>query len=352
MPNTLPDGRDKRFKRYCFRPSVGTSIVVGLLALCLSQGRTAGVEPAGPTLADVLLNELPDAARIKGSARCIQIFKTTPGAIDEHPLAPLAVVSREGESFIRNRECWAPVDLTPISACQFDSNLHRRMWTARLGWTLISPRHVLCAKHDGLGTTAVIFVSRTNMEVRRKVVDVEPVGPAPADDDRRAVEADFVIGLLDQPIDEQESGVSFARIMPLDRVPALRHGVVAPFIPVMHTNQDREVCVLDWIAAGRPRFERDLFFAPPSELELSRFYKSVRPGDSGSPLFTAIDGQFILLSVFHTASQGSSVSAFRIEIESAMRNLDQRNGREGEVRLTEAKRVDHSRSAQVLPQKK
>lgn len=276
------------------------------------------------------------AAAIAKMDTAMPIFRSIPATIDGKPMEKLAALDSAGAGFVRNSTCWAPVDLTPISACQFDVDPRRPVWTSRLGMTLISPRHVLMAKHNNITNTDVIFVSAENRMVRRKMIDAAPVETAAHEDNDRPVYADFYVGLLDQDVDKSIYGVDFAKILPLDFVPSLRSGALAPFLPVMHTNQDREVRVMDWISGGRRGFNYDLFFSAPGEIELSKSYKAARSGDSGSPIFTTINGQFVLLSVFHTPIQGSSVAALRAEINAAMAALQRAHGSAAVYQLTEA----------------
>lgn len=282
------------------------------------------------------LSSLTDcAAGVVNVATAIPIFRRAPSEIEGVAVEKLSTLEANRE-FVRNRACWAPVDLTPISACQLNPDPRRRVWTSRLGMTLISPRHVLMAKHNNITDTEVIFVSNENHQVRRKMIDAQPVETAAREENGRPVYADFYIGLLESDIDQAIDGVNFARILALDFAPSLRSGALAPFLSVMCTNQDREVRLLDWISAGRRGFGCDLFFSAPGEIGLGNFYKPARGGDSGSPIFTSINGQFVLLSVFHTPVQGSSMVALRTEIDAAMAALQQRHGGGHAYRLTEA----------------
>jgi hypothetical protein len=202
--------------------------------------------------------------------------------------------------YVRNTACWcADMDLTCLSPWNSDGGNNK-------AGTLISPRHILFAKHYRIATGATIrFVTADNQVVERTMTTRQDVA-----------DADLCLGLLDSDV---PSTIGFARVLPadiLDYMPGAAHRVAGLLL-----DQEEKALVGDLTAQSFNSF------ATPTDPQRLAFNEEIIGGDSGNPAFLLIDtgnGVEPVLATTWTGGGGGSgpnISALHDEINAAMTTL-------------------------------
>ncbi len=202
-------------------------------------------------------------------------------------------------TFVRNPACWTgPYDLTGLSP-----------WNAahanRRAGTLVSPRHVVFAKHYPLsaapGSNDIAFVAADGTTVVRKLVAV--AYPA----------VDIGVGVLDAD------------------VPAIiRHyPVLAPTwgsalartggLPMLHIDQEEKALVRDMTATGPGASY--CFHTTPVDPLRQQFSETLISGDSGNPAFLLVNGEPVLVLTHHYATGGPFYTSHLGAVDAAMAQL-------------------------------
>lgn len=148
--------------------------------------------------------------------------------------------------------------------------------------TLITPRHVVMAKHYQRPLTSkVIFHDRRGRHLERKLVRVQ-----------RAAH-DVAVALLDSPVPAGYRPYALPR-------PKATHSASLPGKPVYLTDQNRRIFVHQ--IAGIQR--GTVFFRhPPSQR--AGYMKKLVSGDSGNPSFILHQGEPILIETHTTGGPGA-----------------------------------------------
>ena len=176
--------------------------------------------------------------------------------------------------------------------------------------TLLSPQHVILAKHlvSPIGRSYT-FCGTNGFHAVRTLVATQGVAST-----------DITIGLLDNPLPE-----SFvpAKLLPDGYERYIGNGA---FIPILHMDQDRHSFVQE--LPPMPRYEKrfyEILCNRGSTANRLKYYESVIGKDSGSPCFMIIDGQRILLYAVqghqwnnYLASKGYHTFLFKSEIQQLM----------------------------------
>ena len=176
--------------------------------------------------------------------------------------------------------------------------------------TLLSPQHVILAKHlISPPGRCYTFCDTNGFRAVRILVATQGVA-----------NTDITIGLLDSSLPE-----SFipAKLLPNGYERYIGTGA---FIPVLHMDQDRHSFVQE--LPSMPRFEKrfdEILCNRGSTAKRLEYYESVIGKDSGSPCFMIIDGQRILLYAVQghqwnnfLASKGYHTLLFKSEIQQLM----------------------------------
>lgn len=213
-------------------------------------------------------------------------------------------------AYVRNTENWA-VDhvqqFTCISPWNSDGSFTK-------AGTLISPRHVVFATHYTPTVASTIrFIAADNTVITRTIsaVVVIPV--------TGSLYPDITIGVLDSDV---PGTISFAKVMP-NGWEAKLPNIVTSRPPAIGTDQEEKMLVRAAYEIDHAQPGALATFVSPSEHVYLHFYENLVGGDSGNPCFFLINGELVLLTVWSRGGggQGTSVSAFKTEINAAMTTL-------------------------------
>ncbi|MDR0993406.1 MAG: hypothetical protein LBN38_02410, partial [Verrucomicrobiota bacterium] len=214
-------------------------------------------------------------------------------------------------NYVRNTNCWAySYDLT----CHSPWNSTRSVYDTG---TLISPRHVLFAEHWGNGVTngtVMRFVDQQNNVIERTLVAKIPHPLY----NSSAIYPDLSVGLLDSDVPTNQ--ISFAYVLPDNYTNYLSRGTR---LPALALNQFHKatVCDIKDISGREPNGRIYTKIQPPIDITRNGFYTPIIDGDSGNPLFVFLSGKTVLLTVWTHASDGTSVTAFKEDINEMMTAL-------------------------------
>jgi hypothetical protein len=246
-----------------------------------------------PALALLMINTVDNAVAGQNATLAKPIYST-----QDH-VAP---------SYVRNTSCAANAyasALTALSPWNSDG-AHLK------AGVLISPRHVMFATHYTPALSSTIrFVKTDNTLVTRTISAVQALT------DTASLFPDITIAKLDSDV---PAGIDFARVFPVSFTAQLS---LAPLdlIPCFAVNQSENLVVFDVqklpsVTTASQRME----WASPRLLDAIRypFYTPLAGGDSGSPLFTIIDGKLILLALATSTTAGTHVAPWHTAINAAM----------------------------------
>lgn len=221
-----------------------------------------------------------------------------------------SVQNHTGGIYTRNTSNWAYSKvqaMTSISPWNSDSAFQK-------AGILVSPRHVLFAKHyrPAQGST-IRFVQVNNTVVTRTlsaVIDLPTIS---------GFYPDITIAVLDSDV---PSGISFAKVLPNGFEAKLPADLQPARIPCATTDQEEKLLVTDVASLANQNGDQDFLLTqtPTSALRLG-FYENLVGGDSGNPAFWFIGSDLVLLSMWTTATYGTSVAAFRDDINATMTTL-------------------------------
>ncbi|KAL5020881.1 hypothetical protein ScPMuIL_000036 [Solemya velum] len=200
------------------------------------------------------------------------------------------------QSYVRNTKCWAySLDLTSISPW----NSHNGN---RKAGTLVSPRHIIFARHYSIRLNSTIrFVDRNNRVVDRRLVKTKPLPNPPGTHGREWLgQSDLVVGLLETDV---PSSITFAKVLPknltLIQPPTNVH------VPVLSTDFEEKALVADFYSLSR---YRGILRTPAGTSSRSDYFEPKIVGDSGNPSFFVIHDDLVLLFVFTFGGAGSGSS--------------------------------------------
>ncbi|MCF7834387.1 MAG: cadherin domain-containing protein [Candidatus Pacebacteria bacterium] len=187
--------------------------------------------------------------------------------------------------------------------------------------TLISPRHMVLARHAGLDDdSTVVFVDNSNNIVTRTIIGQKTVGPI---DPLLIAEHDIQVLLLNEDITE-EDGITYYPIIDFDTFKEYVQTVSSVPVIMLHSelpvepNTLREDKVIIKNMTGTP--STTVGYTTPSSPR-SDFNETLVGGDSGNPIFAVIGGRLVLVSTVFSASNGPFHTNFVSEINSAMTSL-------------------------------
>lgn len=167
--------------------------------------------------------------------------------------------------------------------------------------TLITPRHVVMAKHYARPAAApVIFHDRTGKRIQRKLIGFAPGA------------GDVMVGLLDEPVP------SNYRPYPL---PAVLDAYALLDEPVIVSDQNRNLFVhlIASIGNGTIAFKHDT-------TERHGWSKNLVVGDSGNPSFMIVGNELVLVETHTTGGSGAGPfygdAAVQQSVRQAVQKLD------------------------------
>lgn len=221
--------------------------------------------------------------------------------------------NHDQNNYTRNIHCWAyGLDLSCISP--WNSN-----GLMRKAGTLLSPRHVIWARHFNIVVnTTIRFIDDNNQVFERIIIESQAVPDmSNSTSDRGFIrEYDMVIGLLDSDV---PSSISFAKVLPryFQRFEPLSMFVR---LPTLCTDSEEKALVTDF---RRQRSNTASLIKPFRNTTRREYFEKKISGDSGNPCFFVMDNELVFLFVFTYggAGSGTSIQYHHDDVNKIMRNL-------------------------------
>lgn len=209
----------------------------------------------------------------------------------------------------RNSKCWAnDLDLTGMGAFNSSYPHFSTTYPGYPGYgTLISRRHVIYAAHAQIGDS-ISFVKKDGTIIPYQVKEWSPIIEG---------SEDVKIGILSEDVDPD---ICHYKILPEN----YKTKLTLPFMAI-GTNQFKEVFTLNSTGFGRYSL-------------IGEFTAIPVVGDSGSPVFTVIDNELILLNCWHHGGfnpDGPFISNYIQKINEAMIKLGKSQNLSSDYKLTE-----------------
>jgi hypothetical protein len=181
-----------------------------------------------------------------------------------------SVEDHSAGKYVRNPNCWA-ADCDLTCASPWNSGGRNRQ-----AGTLISPQHIIFAKHYQYGNgTRVRFVDRSNNVIERKMTAKKSHGST-----------DITVGLLDKPV---PSSISYAKVLPsyYEELVDIKN------LPTVCLDQEEKALGGNVRSDGKTSISLGLSVF---HNYMNKFYESKIGGDSGNPMFLFWRRYPILLS--------------------------------------------------------
>ena len=186
--------------------------------------------------------------------------------------------------------------------------------------TLISPRHMLFAKHWTLAAgSTVAFVDYNNQIVTRTIVNTAGINSS-----------DIAIGVLDSDV---PSSIAY---YPLLSYSDFQRYVVAARIPIIRLDRNDTVFIQDISSVSNTH----IVTAPSFGSRVPYTASELVGGDSGNPNFAVIGDRLVLLGAHYSANSLPNIGNYFSEINAAMTTLG------GGYQITQ---LDLSPFAQYVP---
>ncbi|WP_411827135.1 hypothetical protein [Luteolibacter sp. AS25] len=154
-------------------------------------------------------------------------------------------------------------------------------WNDSRTATLITPRHVVMAKHYSRGPAApVIFHDRSGKRIERKLIAFQPAL------------GDITVGLIDEPVPPNYTPYPLpASSTKISTLPGRR---------VVVSDKDKNLFIhkIRLVGPGQITFEQD-------EEDLYGWGKNLISGDSGNPSFLISGNKLVLIETHTTGGPGS-----------------------------------------------
>lgn len=205
--------------------------------------------------------------------------------------------------FVRNPDCWLN-GITNIS-CASPAQLSGSNWFQRAG-TLISPRHVLLAKHYTIGLEYDLrFVADDNTVVSRTLhsMILDPNN-------------DIAMYLLDRDVPEY---IKFAKVLPRNHPTYLSQSTAIRYAIFFDQEEKALLGVNTYLPyiMNPPGSQNVVYVTNPNHISgynsildpIKLWYETPISGDSGNPMFLLIDNQLVLISCWTTPVSGPSYSS-------------------------------------------
>lgn len=174
--------------------------------------------------------------------------------------------------------------------------------------TLVSPRHMIFAKHFSLAKDAtVVFVNQSNEIIKRTVTKVEV-----------STTTDLGIALLDRDVPDS---VPFYPVVPRATWEQYLKGIDGnTTIPIIYLNQNDKVGV--HVVKANQFYNGSINMRhEKGEGKRAEFDEPVIGGDSGNPAFAVVGGQLILLFTHFDIPFGPNLSTLFNEVNEIMTRL-------------------------------
>jgi hypothetical protein len=236
--------------------------------------------------------------------------------VDKNPNTDMFVFASQnpygGGNFPRNSSCWLN-GVTNIS-CFSPGQLSGANWWQRSG-TLISPRHILLAKHFTIallpGGTPILFVDDSGNVITRKLIRYE------------FDTTDIAIGLLDSDI---PPSIKFAKVLPKNYTTYLDIAQSNPILYGVAIDQQekaiaKHISYIQNYTTGGVTIPNIIVISLNSNDVLFSFTETLITGDSGNPGFLIIDNELVVLTTWWTASSGPFITTRYDTVNALMSKL-------------------------------
>lgn len=299
-------------------PSIGTVNASGFVSR-VGNG-TARIIASGPRCAKEV-----SCAISQDTGQTVNVFsRFTTGSLARHcadavdsrlagknPATDRAIFSTQDHAagtYVRNPTCWAvDVDLTPISPWNtYGGN--------KKAGTLISPRHLVLAKHySPLAGMQFRFIKADNTVVTRTMTAFLDVA-----------NTDISVGVLDSDV---PAGIGFVKILPVDALAKVPHvstvytSTPAYGIPGIGLDQEEKAIVFEWAADYLSSPYQYAITRGPTDATRLTFHENIVSGDSGNPFCLIVNGALVLLFTWLGVTGGSSFRYHAAAVNSAMTTL-------------------------------
>lgn len=212
-------------------------------------------------------------------------------------------------SFVRNPNCW--LNGVKNISCFSPAQMSGASWWQRAG-TLITPRHVLFAKHfttsvlspDG---TPLIFVTDDGTTVRRNIIQYALHSAA-----------DIAVALLSQ---EVPSSIKIAKVLPSNYSSYFTFSASQPIYAVGLDQEEKALVKM----MQNPASVNE---STPSH-QFQSFNESIIVGDSGNPLFLIIDNELVVLTTWYYGGAfagGPGLPAYSADVNQMIESLSPGQG--------------------------
>ncbi len=217
-------------------------------------------------------------------------------------------------TYVRNPDCWA-ADLHGELTCA--SPWNSRGGHTRAG-TLVTPRHAICARHYAIPNGTILrFVAEDNTVHDRSVVQTS----YGLQFNSHGISSDFMVLLLDSDLPASIKPCKILGNDVFDVVDGTRW-VEGGFANLALDKQEHAIINpcrgVHWAGMGGQRAEVGSPF--------SEFSEQIIGGDSGNPMFLAINGELALYTTFLGRYGGSFTGTFEDKLNGVIATLDGMEG--------------------------
>jgi hypothetical protein len=224
----------------------------------------------------------------------------------------------------RNANLWcADVDLTCASPWNSDfTNSNTSIVNRKFG-TLITPMHVIGAKHQYYEVGKVLrFIAGDNTIHTREIVGKKDYSSA-----------DITIYTLDRDV---PAAITPCKVLPADWGDYMANNHLT-LPPALSIDQEQKALISSFISA-RDSYHGTLALAAPADTDQAIFNESKVSGDSGGPSFLIVNGELVLIMTFQYGGggQGPIVSKYIAEINQMIIDSDSQTGLSTGYTVTEA----------------
>jgi len=225
--------------------------------------------------------------------------------------------------YVRNSQCWC-YDLREQLTCCSPWN---SFGTNQRAGTLITPRHIVYAKHFPIQPGSTIrFVTADNQVITRTITltanDGTPAGGSP----------DIDVGLLNEDVPDSIKPCyllpdNYLDYLSYKNIPSLS----ATFIPyrpgAICLDQEEKALVGDFLMfTGTPSTNASVSQTAPPKANKSALWEGITGGDSGNPMFLIYEGRLILITTWLTPGGGSNYIYYKSMIHNLIDQLDTQAG--------------------------
>ena len=242
---------------------------------------------------------------------------------------PNGVLEGGGFNAPRSESFWAKdIDFTSVSVWN-NRGYGTPVDYRQRGATAITKRHIIMAKHFKLQASDVVyFVGPDGTWVSRTISAI-------ADHASK----DITVGILNEELPEN---ISFSKVAPSNINEFFKRStanfIIQYYKPIVAGFDFEKKLTLNLLtAANSLSLKQTVYSSSPSSLPepYNNLAENLIGGDSGNPLFIIIGGETILLTSFHTTTQGPSYANYISDINDLIAAADNTASVNTSLKVTE-----------------